>query len=67
MLAALIAIALLPSPALAATCADYATQAEAQRAADTRDADGDGVYCVIASVSVPWGGQQLTVLRSSWG
>lgn len=43
--AALIALALLPSSASAATCADYATQAEAQRAADTRDADGDGIYC----------------------
>jgi len=31
--------------ASAATCADYRTQADAQRAADTRDADGDGVYC----------------------
>ena len=40
VLAALIAIALLPSSALAATCADYTTQAEAQRAGDTRDADG---------------------------
>jgi hypothetical protein len=29
----------------AATCADYSNQAEAQRAADTRDADGDGIYC----------------------
>jgi hypothetical protein len=29
----------------AATCADYANQAEAQRAADTRDPDGDGRYC----------------------
>src|SRR3954453_1572523 len=29
----------------AATCADYPTQAAAQRAADTRDADGDGIYC----------------------
>lgn len=29
----------------ASTCADYSTQAEAQRAADTRDADGDGIYC----------------------
>jgi len=28
-----------------ATCDDYATQAEAQRAKDTRDADGDGIYC----------------------
>ncbi|MEA2192671.1 MAG: hypothetical protein QOI73_2792 [Solirubrobacteraceae bacterium] len=44
-IAALLAIAVLPSSASAATCAAYATQAEAQRAADTRDADGDGVYC----------------------
>jgi hypothetical protein len=29
----------------AATCADYSNQADAQRAADTRDADGDGIYC----------------------
>ena len=27
------------------TCSDYANQAAAQRAADTRDADGDGIYC----------------------
>ena len=26
-------------------CSDFATQAAAQRAANTRDADGDGVYC----------------------
>ncbi|MEJ7784653.1 MAG: hypothetical protein WKF96_07605, partial [Solirubrobacteraceae bacterium] len=45
VLAALTAIALLPSPALAATCADYTTQAEAQRAGDTRDSDGDRVLC----------------------
>jgi micrococcal nuclease len=31
--------------ALAATCADYSNQADAQRAMDTRDADGDGIYC----------------------
>lgn len=31
--------------ARAATCADYANQAAAQRAKDTRDADGDGIYC----------------------
>ncbi|MBA3746926.1 MAG: hypothetical protein H0W96_05460 [Solirubrobacterales bacterium] len=48
VLAALIAIALLPSSAVAATCADYTTQAEAQRAGDTRDADADGVLCVIS-------------------
>src|SRR4051794_4700430 len=35
-----------PMPAhAAAVCADYSNQAEAQRAADTRDSDGDGVYC----------------------
>ena len=45
VLAALSAMALLPSSAVAATCADYTTQAEAQRAGDTRDADGDGVLC----------------------
>jgi hypothetical protein len=28
-----------------AVCADYPNQAAAQRAADTRDADGDGAYC----------------------
>lgn len=28
-----------------ATCGDYPNQAAAQRAHDTRDADGDGVYC----------------------
>ena len=34
------------SPAAsAATCADYSNQADAQRAMDTRDADGDGIYC----------------------
>src|SRR4028118_284295 len=34
-----------PSARQAATCTDYSTQAEAQRAADTRDTDGDGIYC----------------------
>jgi hypothetical protein len=29
----------------AATCADYPNQAAAQRAGDTADPDGDGVYC----------------------
>jgi hypothetical protein len=32
-------------PAHAATCANYPNQAAAQHAADTRDGDGDGVYC----------------------
>ncbi|MEJ7787437.1 MAG: hypothetical protein WKF96_21750 [Solirubrobacteraceae bacterium] len=41
----LVVIALIPSGALAATCSSHSTQAEAQRAADTRDADGDGIYC----------------------
>jgi hypothetical protein len=34
-----------PAPASAATCSDYPNQAAAQKAADTRDADGDGIYC----------------------
>jgi hypothetical protein len=34
-----------PASAHAATCADYPDQASAQRAHDTVDADGDGVYC----------------------
>jgi len=59
LLAALVALVALAVPAAAhadrpiaraaATCDDYSTQAEAQRAADTRDADGDGIYCVIYS------------------
>jgi hypothetical protein len=43
--ALLVLVALLPSQASAATCSDYSNQAAAQRAHDTRDADGDGVYC----------------------
>jgi hypothetical protein len=34
-----------PPAARAATCGDYPNQAAAQRAANTRDADGDGIYC----------------------
>ena len=59
LLAALVALVALAVPAAAhadrpiaraaATCDDYSTQAEAQRAADTRDGDGDGIYCVIYS------------------
>jgi hypothetical protein len=55
LLAALSLLLLSAAPANAATdapivhaagtCADYANQAAAQQAADTRDADGDGVYC----------------------
>jgi hypothetical protein len=44
-LAAVMVLAWLPGSASAATCADYSTQAQAQRAADTRDADRDGIYC----------------------
>ena len=44
-IAVLLAIAVLPSSASGATCADYSTQTDAQRAADTRDPDRDGVYC----------------------
>src|SRR5215213_9726942 len=29
----------------AATCANHPNQASAQRAKDTRDSDGDGIYC----------------------
>ncbi|HUR86947.1 MAG TPA: hypothetical protein VMY78_16560 [Solirubrobacteraceae bacterium] len=42
---AVLVLVLLPSQASAATCSDYSNQAAAQAAADTRDADGDGVYC----------------------
>jgi endonuclease YncB( thermonuclease family) len=41
---ALIALA-TASPAAAATCDEHPDQASAQRAQDTRDADGDGIYC----------------------
>src|SRR4051812_30858562 len=34
-----------PLARTSATCSDYSNQADAQRAADTRDADGDGIYC----------------------
>jgi len=34
-----------PVARAAATCSDYENQAAAQRAADTRDGDGDGRYC----------------------
>jgi hypothetical protein len=38
-----------PRANAAASCADYPDQAAAQRAADTRDPDGDGILCVIYS------------------
>ena len=34
-----------PSDASASTCAEFPNQAAAQRAASTRDGDGDGIYC----------------------
>lgn len=34
-----------PTPAAAAACADYANQAAAQAAKDTRDGNGNGIYC----------------------
>src|SRR4051794_41828408 len=34
-----------PDSASAAVCDDYSNQKEAQEAADTIDADSDGVYC----------------------
>jgi hypothetical protein len=53
LLAALVAMALWPAASTAdgpvahaaATCSDYPNQKAAQDAADTRDADGDGIYC----------------------
>jgi hypothetical protein len=48
LLAGVLVALVLPATAPAATCSDYDTQAEAQRAADTVDADGDGIYCVIS-------------------
>lgn len=38
-------LALLPSSASAAVCGDFANQAAAQAAANTVDADHDGIYC----------------------
>jgi hypothetical protein len=43
--ASIVLLAGIPPGASAATCADYSNQADAQRAKDTRDADGDGIYC----------------------
>lgn len=45
LLTAFLVAVMTPASASAATCSDYSTQADAQRAADTRDADGDGIYC----------------------
>ena len=46
VIAALVLLATIGGPpAQAATCGEYANQAAAQHAHDTRDADGDGIYC----------------------
>jgi hypothetical protein len=45
VIAALTVLALVPSAASAAVCADFSNQAAAQAAANTVDADHDGVYC----------------------
>lgn len=44
-----------PTAAQGATCADHPNQAAAQAAADTRDADGDGIYC--ESLACPCAGK----------
>jgi micrococcal nuclease len=41
----LVAVLAAPSSAFAVTCADFTNQAAAQFAGNTRDGDGDGVYC----------------------
>ncbi|MBA3327076.1 MAG: hypothetical protein H0T43_02085 [Solirubrobacterales bacterium] len=53
--AVLIGLALIPAGASAATCSEHSSQADAQRAKDTRDADGDGVFC--ESLPCPCAGQ----------
>src|SRR6185295_2226251 len=48
LLLALLGVVAWPSaasPAMTSTCADYPNQKAAQEAADTVDADGDGIYC----------------------
>ena len=43
------------TPAQAATCSQYTNQASAQRAHDTRDGDGDGIYCESPPLPVAQG------------
>jgi hypothetical protein len=45
IIAVLLVVGWTAPGASAATCSDYSNQAQAQRAKDTRDADGDGIYC----------------------
>jgi hypothetical protein len=42
---ALLVVGWTAPAASAVTCDDYSNQAAAQRAMDTRDGDGDGIYC----------------------
>ncbi len=43
----LLMLACSASSASAATCSEFSNQADAQRAANTFDGDGDGVYCEV--------------------
>ena len=54
-----------PSAHAAAVCADHETQAEAQNAADTIDADGDGRYC--ESLPCPCAGDVHEALEPAVG
>jgi len=45
LLSVLVLVLLPAAPSSAAVCADYPDQASAQAAGDTRDADGDGLFC----------------------
>lgn len=45
VLLVLLATMAFPQMAQAAKCSDFSSQAAAQQAANTRDADGDGIYC----------------------
>jgi hypothetical protein len=45
LVAVMMVVGWAPPAASAARCSDYANQAQAQRANDTRDADDDGIYC----------------------
>lgn len=63
-LVVLLALALVPGSASAAVCSDYVTQAEAQKAADTRDADGNGIYCQSLPCPCSTGGASPPTRRS---
>jgi len=63
--AAAFGIAVGAPTARAATCADYSNQAAAQRAADTRDADGDGIYCEALPCPCLRPGQSTSTIQST--